>query len=130
MKIVSFDFDGVLHSDVTPSNSTNHPTPSRRNKAKQLIKYANWDIIDCIKNNTKRKIYVLTGRDEWEVETVKEFLKLTKIDNKISRILLTNDKPKSAFINRHGISLHVEDSPKAWRDIKKNTKAKLVRVVY
>ena len=106
-KIISFDFDGVLHKSII--KGTFHP-----------IDY--WDFDNLIPNYTViekvfeeyhkgNKIIVVSSRCNFEnlIKTgISEFIK--KYNLPIKDIYLTDDKPKIPLLENLGVSKHYDDN--------------------
>ncbi len=147
MKIISYDFDGVLHTDVFSFlGLMNLPYryahrlkallyyPSLKNiyKPGQLAKKANINIINQIKKECKQyDIYIITQRSSSNRQIIKDFLKIVGIDKCIKKIIFTTglSRSKSAILNKYNIIRHYEDSLIVINEIIRNSpNVEIIRV--
>lgn len=101
--VVSFDFDGVLHTDVYPG--TIHPI--------------NWENADLTPNEEMfRKmreeaagntIVVVTGRDDVDLNTVWEFIHNHRLP--VTQVYTTNNRQKLPVLKHLGVIRHYDDNP-------------------
>ena len=112
MQIISYDFDGVLHLDVSSFlGLINYPSLKNRNNPEQLAKKTNTNITNQIKKECKQyDIYIVTSRPPSHKKTIEDFLKLVGIDKCIKKIILIGIKSKSAILNKYNIVRHYDDS--------------------
>lgn len=100
-KIVSFDFDGVLHTDVRGFHPTSHYevqlTPHKRMHKKLHEESQDHQIIICSK------------RSEWSRNIVERFVKHHQLP--VEEIYLTNDQPKDKVLLSVGAIRHYDDNP-------------------
>lgn len=102
--VVSFDFDGVLHSSIIPD--TTHPI--------NFDKPDTWEPFEMMHNAVRKehangnKVIVITARDEDNKPFIWEFIK--KYDLPIEEVICTNDMPKLADIVVSGAFRHYDDS--------------------
>jgi hypothetical protein len=104
--VVTFDFDGVLHTGIYPG--TIHPLPSPE------LWTPNDEMIDKMREEAKtHTIYIVTARDSmpnggpnpW----VKQFVKENNLP--VDGIICTNDRPKRPFLEKLGSIRHYDDNP-------------------
>ena len=86
-KLVSYDFDGVIHQDVwLDKNGQYHPNTFTNYK--KWIEYINHKIIkQVIKDYKKYNIVILTARNRKYCKYLKIFLKKTKLNKYFTKII-------------------------------------------
>lgn len=129
MSIVSFDFDGVFHNNVT-IGKTNYVTDNR-NDIESLQKNINFNILrKVIKESKNNTTIILTSRGIEDKQLIRDFLIDVGINRCIKKIICTDGLPKSPIINKYKISRHYEDSKSYLKEIKENSPTCQLHRVY
>ena len=95
--VVSFDFDGVLHTSMIPG--TLHPLNFHLpNTWKPNLK-----LHDILRQEQKtHKVIIVTARDTWNKPEIKEFLDMWNLP--VDEIITTDNRPKLDYlINKNEI---------------------------
>jgi hypothetical protein len=108
-KVVSFDFDGVLHVSVEGINPVSFDDPTEWEPFTEIIEL----IHELAKTNT---IVVLSARDSWNVKEIEEFIKMHKIP--ISEVYCTDGYSKRDVLVEIGAVRHYDDRLDMIRDLK------------
>jgi hypothetical protein len=109
-EVVSFDFDGVLHSSMIPG--TLHPI--------NFTDVGSWspkyDMIELLRKEKKNhKIIITTARDSWNKGHIEKFLKLHNIE--VDDIILTNNQPKRDYLVANKVIRHYDDNAKLEKEL-------------
>lgn len=125
--VVSFDFDGVLHSDVYPG--TTHPidimgatdwTPNEKihDILRMESQAGNKIIIVTSRHNVVMKKDVVMKKSEWVpvFDYIVKFLR--KYNLPVSQVQFTNDTKKLPFLRKLGVIRHYDDNPELKRELK------------
>jgi len=117
MGIVSFDFDGVLHSEVNGINPIDF-------KKKDLN--PNLGIIKKLKEEAKKNIIIIvSSRDDEDKKIIDYFIKKHKLP--VSKIITTNNYPKSPYLKHFNVLRHYDDNIFLRKDLEK-TKVQFIFV--
>ena len=108
--VVSFDFDGVLHSSMIPG--TLHPV--------NYTDVGSWapkhDMIELLNKEKKNhKVIITTARDTWNKPHIKKFLELHNIS--VDDIILTNNQPKRDYLVANNVIRHYDDNAKLEQEL-------------
>lgn len=127
--LVSYDFDGVIHTDVWLDQRGQYH-PNTFTNYRKWMDNINYKIVRQIKKDYKKyDLVILTARSKKYYKYLKKFLKKTKLDKYFKKIICSSGKHKSSIINKLGIVKHYDDSPVVHHDILENCKnTKLVKV--
>jgi hypothetical protein len=108
--IISYDFDGVLHSSL--HKGTTHP----------IDYYDWWDWEPYLKMHKMLRqdalsstVVVVSARDPGMDTAMWEFIKHYKLP--VQSIHLTSDRPKWPILKKLGAIKHYDDSPKVAREL-------------
>ena len=108
--VVSFDFDGVLHSSMIPG--TLHPI-NYTDVGSWTPKY---DMIELLNQEKKNhKIIITTARDTWNKPHIQKFLELHNIS--VDDIILTNNQPKRDYLVANNVIRHYDDNAKLEQEL-------------
>ena len=109
---IGYDFDGVLHTNVSSFDSYGQRHPLNYNYIDPKFSFD--AIINQIDNeiNLGYNIFIVTARDSDSLNTIINFLKTTKLDNKIpvSHIYFTKNQNKINILNKLNINIFYDDS--------------------
>lgn len=109
-EVVSFDFDGVLHSSMIPG--TLHPI-NYTDIESWVQKY---DMIKLLNKERKNhKVIITTARDSWNKQHIQQFLKLHNIE--VDDIILTNNQPKKDYLVANKVIRHYDDNDKLEQEL-------------
>lgn len=112
--VVSFDFDGCLHTSIVPG--TTHPINFNQPDS--------WEPFELMHAAVKKehaagnKVIVITARDEEDKPFLWQFIK--KYELPIEEIICTNDNPKLADIVVSGAFRHYDDAKVLGRGLSKH----------
>ena len=108
-KTVSFDFDGVLHTDMIPS--THHPT-----SYDETDLAPNEPILKKVIEEAKfNKIIVVSARPKWCIPVIEAFIEKHKLP--IQDVFATDNGPKLPILKKMNVIRHYDDSPKIGREL-------------
>jgi hypothetical protein len=109
--VVSFDFDGVLHTSMIPN--TLHPI----NFTEPDTWEPNYLMHDILRKEQKNnRIIIVTARDTWNKPEIEYFIK--KYNLSVDEIVTTDEMPKKSFLlNRNAIK-HYDDNLDLLNDLK------------
>lgn len=111
IKKIGFDFDGVVHIDVTEPDAKgvrhplNHddPNPNPFSQMHDIIKS---------ENSKGNEIFVITARDEKNYDLIRNYLNKNELDFiNDDHIILLNNTPKSYALRKYEIQVFYDDSP-------------------
>lgn len=121
--IVSFDFDGVLHTDMVPG--TNDPV-----QFDSPILTPRHEYHDLLRQEAEtHTIVVVTARSTHHEPVVWSFLK--KHNLPVTEVYCTNLRPKGDILQRLGVIRHYDDSPRVVADLtSRNIEVVQVPMVY
>ena len=109
--VVSFDFDGVLHTSMIPG--TLHPI----NFILPDTWKPNLKLHDILKKEQKtHKVIIVTARPHWNKLEIQDFLK--KWNLKVDDIITTNNMPKKPYLMKNNVIKHYDDNPKMITELK------------
>jgi phosphoglycolate phosphatase-like HAD superfamily hydrolase len=109
--VVSFDFDGVLHTSMIPG--TLHPINFRLSKTWK----PNLKLHDILRNEQKtHKVIIVTARDTWNKPQIKEFLDMWNLH--VDDIVTTDNRPKLDYLINNNVIRHYDDNPKMITELK------------
>jgi hypothetical protein len=109
MALVSFDFDGVLHSEVNGINPIDF-------KKKDLN--PNLEIIKKLKDEAKNNIIIIvSSRDDEDRDIIDYFIKKHKLP--VVKIITTNNYPKSPYLKHFNVARHYDDNILLKKDLEK-----------
>jgi hypothetical protein len=109
--VVSFDFDGVLHTSMVPG--TLHPinfTEPDTWEPNHLMH----DILRQEQNNNT--IIIVTARDTWNKPEIEYFLR--KYNLSVDEIITTDELPKKSFLLSHNAIKHYDDNINLLNELK------------
>jgi uncharacterized HAD superfamily protein len=109
--VVSFDFDGVLHTSMIPG--TLHPLNFRLPKTCK----PNLKLHDILRNEQKtHKVIIVTARDTWNKPEIKEFLDMWNLH--VDEIITTDNRPKLDYLINNNVIRHYDDNTKMITELK------------
>lgn len=108
--VVSFDFDGVLHTSMIPG--TLHPI-GFKNPDDWIPNLKLHDILR--KEQKTNKVIIVTARDTWNKPQIEQFLKKWNLN--VDEIITTDNRPKKYFLLRNNVVKHYDDNPELKRQL-------------
>ena len=123
--IISFDFDGVLHTDIYKKPGLNNPTVF--NDINRLLQYQNYKMINFIKNLDFRNniVHIVTARSQDNLPIIQGFLARVGLSSVFPQrnIHFTNGQSKSPYLRNINATSHYDDSPNVISEIRRNLPA-------
>jgi hypothetical protein len=108
-KTVSFDFDGVLHTNLIPG--TRHPV-----SYEETDLTPNKTMLEKVKEEAKtNRVIVVSARPKWCVPVMEEFIKKQKLP--IQDVFATDNSPKLPILKKMNAIRHYDDSPKVGAEL-------------
>lgn len=103
--VISFDFDGVLHTSMIPG--TLHPI----NFFDPDSWEPNFKLHDLLRKEAdSHKVIIVTARDTWNKRQIEAFL--NKWNLPVDEIITTDNKPKKSFLINNDVIRHYDDNPR------------------
>ena len=110
-KVVSFDFDGVIHLDVDYNGSPYDYESGDMEPHDDIIKIMRQEAVD-------HDIIIVTARGEESKELIEDYVKKHKLP--VQEVICTNMWKKSDYLSQFDVVRHYDDNPHVWKDLKDN----------